>query len=94
MAKKPRLTRLQKSQKAHSRLHALWCTIFGDHEADVKEDYHWTILSLQDKSKRVIPRKERKILFDYLHQSKFGLSSGEKEVGRSEYLKIVRKYND
>ena len=88
-----KLTKLQRSQNAHNKLH--WKHInesIGNPRAEVKSDYHYDVLTIQRKANRIIPKKERKILYKYNHQRVFPSKRPGTKVKRNTYLGIFKKY--
>ena len=85
-------TKLERSNNAHSRLFRKFNLIFADHNARVKEDYHSLVLDLQRKSGKVIPKHERKVLFDRAYCSVYGNTPKGSKSTRKEWTSIVRKY--
>lgn len=87
-----KLTRFEKSQKAHYSLHFKHiANSIGNPYADFKADYHNDVVTIQRHAKKIIPRSERKILYKYNKQRVF--ASKEKPVKSSTYLGIFKKYN-
>ena len=84
--------RLERSQKAHNRLFEKYLCKSGSHYADVKSTYHHRVWVLQRSAKKVIPLNERRVIYNYLHQSKFDTKPHRKRVTSNEYLGLFRKY--
>jgi hypothetical protein len=86
-------SRFEKSQEAHYKLH--WKHInksIGNPRAEVKANYHNDVVTIQRKANRIIPKRERKILFKYNHQNVFPGKRNETKVKRNTYLGIFKKY--
>lgn len=85
-------TKLERSNNAHSRLFNKFVLIFGDHDARVKQDYHFLVLDLQRRSGKVIPKHERKVLFDEAYSNVYGDRPKGSKSTYMEWKRIVRKY--
>ena len=87
-----KLTKFEKSQRAHNKLH--WKHInnsIGNPKAEVKANYHLDVVTLQRKAGKILPLKERKLLYKYNKQDILG-SSSKNPVKRKDYLDIFKKY--
>lgn len=85
-------TKLERSNNAHSRLFYKYNLIFADHDARVKEKYHSIVLDLQRRSGKVIPKHERKVLFDQAYSSVYGNTPTGSKSTRKKWTSIVRNY--
>ena len=85
-------TKLERSNNAHSRLFNKFVLIFGDHDACVKQDYHFLVLDLQRRSGKVLPRHERKVLYDQAYSSVYGNRPKGSKSTFKQWTSIVRKY--
>ena len=87
-----KLTKFQRSQKAHTRLFDKSNVKFGSFADDIRADYHSIVLQLQDHSKKIIPKKERKTLYAYSHEKVLGYYPPGSSIRRSDAVKVIRKY--
>ena len=86
-----KLTRFERSQKAHSKY--FWkhnTSSIGNPRSELKSEYHFDVLTLQRHANKVLPKKERKIIYNYKKQKIFGTKT---KVKPNEYLSVFRKYN-
>ena len=86
-------TKFEKSQEAHYKLH--WKHIrdsIANPRAEVKANYHSDVVTIQRTANRIIPKRERKILFKYNHQNVFPNKRNKTKVKKNTYLSIFKKY--
>ena len=87
----PKTTKLERSNKAHTRLFNKHIITFGS-LSEVKAQYHVEVLACQRAAKKVLPRNEKRLLYKYNQQKVYGSGKG-KSVSSKDYLGIFKKYN-
>ena len=87
-----KMTRFRRSQNAHKRLHAKSNVKFGSFADDIKADYHFTVFQLQDRSKKIISKKDRKTLYAHSHEKILGYYPPGSTTRYSDAVKVIRKY--
>ena len=86
-----KLTRFERSQIAHSKY--FWkynASSIGNPHSRLKSVYHFDVLTLQGHANKVLPKKERKIVWNYNKQNIFGTKT---KVKGNDYFSVFRKYN-
>ncbi|MBQ8289963.1 MAG: hypothetical protein IJY01_03740 [Clostridia bacterium] len=62
------------------------------YDSQIKSEYHARVAQLQDRSGRIIPLNERKVLYANEHNRIYGGTKDEMPCKYSDWQKIVRKY--
>lgn len=86
-----KITRFQRSQNAHKA--SFWkhnTSSIGNRTSELKADYHYDVMTIQRHTNKILPKKERKVLYNYKKQNIFGT---KEKVKLNDYLSIFRKYN-
>jgi len=87
-----KLTKLERSNKAHTRLFNKHICTLGSIRSKVKAQYHVEVLACQRAAKKILPRNEKRLLYKYNQQKVYGSGKG-KSVSSKDYLGIFKKYN-
>lgn len=86
----PKISKIERSNKAHIRLFNKYITRFGSFHSNVKAQYHIDVLSCQRASNKVLSKADKKILYEYNLQRVFGT---DKAPSSRDYLGVFKKYH-
>ena len=81
-----------RSQRFHERQFDKHIARMGDIKSDIKSEYHARVIQLQRHSGKIIPRKEREVLYAHEHNRFYEGTDYEVPCKQSDWSKIVNKY--
>lgn len=88
-----KLSKFERSQKAHTRLFDKYIVRFGSFDSNIKADYHSTVLVLQRQSKRVLSRRDKSIIYSHCYEKVMGNNPSGSTYTRKDYLDVLRRYD-
>ena len=87
-----RKSAFKRSQAFHQKQLDKHIVKSGSRESDIKTEYHARVLQLQHRSGKIVPRKEREVLYAREHNRVYGGTDKEIPCKSSDWRKIVNKY--